>query len=127
MTPFAEALAGWHDFYLLVGTAAATLMGLLFVGLSFGIGAELERRREGIDAFVTPTMVHFIQVFVVAVASVAPIASASTLAILLGLMVVLNVQSGLRRVRQLHTFHREDPFDWRDWLAKSAETTTVHW
>jgi hypothetical protein len=27
-------LAGWHDFYILAGTASATLVGLLFVGLS---------------------------------------------------------------------------------------------
>jgi hypothetical protein len=28
------AVSGWHDFYILAGTAAATLVGLLFVGLS---------------------------------------------------------------------------------------------
>jgi hypothetical protein len=27
-------LSGWHDFYVLAGTASATLVGLLFVGLS---------------------------------------------------------------------------------------------
>jgi hypothetical protein len=27
-------VGGWHDFYILAGTAAATLVGLLFVGLS---------------------------------------------------------------------------------------------
>jgi hypothetical protein len=27
-------VSGWHDFYLLAGTASATLVGLLFVGLS---------------------------------------------------------------------------------------------
>ena len=32
--PFQHALERWHDFYLLAGTAAATLMGLLFVSLS---------------------------------------------------------------------------------------------
>jgi hypothetical protein len=28
------AVGGWHDFYILAGTASATLVGLLFVGLS---------------------------------------------------------------------------------------------
>ncbi len=28
------AVSGWHDFYILAGTASATLVGLLFVGLS---------------------------------------------------------------------------------------------
>jgi hypothetical protein len=27
-------VSGWHDFYILAGTASATLVGLLFVGLS---------------------------------------------------------------------------------------------
>lgn len=31
---YRAAVGGWHDFYLLAGTAAATLVGLLFVGLS---------------------------------------------------------------------------------------------
>jgi uncharacterized membrane protein YoaK (UPF0700 family) len=31
---FQTAVGGWHDFYILAGTAAATLVGLLFVGLS---------------------------------------------------------------------------------------------
>jgi hypothetical protein len=31
---FLETLQGWHDFYLTSGAAAATLAGLLFVGLS---------------------------------------------------------------------------------------------
>src|SRR6478672_2514111 len=30
-------LAGWHDLYVTVGAAAATLVGLLFVGLSLHI------------------------------------------------------------------------------------------
>ena len=31
---YQTAAGGWHDFYILAGTAAATLVGLLFVGLS---------------------------------------------------------------------------------------------
>jgi hypothetical protein len=33
----------WHDFYLVSGTAAATLVGLLFVGLSLHLRAVLTR------------------------------------------------------------------------------------
>ena len=32
--PYQAEVSGWHDFYLLAGTASATLVGLLFVGLS---------------------------------------------------------------------------------------------
>lgn len=47
MDPFAETVTGWHDFYIMVGTAAATLVGLLFVGLSLNI--EMFRREETRD------------------------------------------------------------------------------
>ena len=33
-----EALHAWHEFYLLVGTAAATVLALLFVAVSLGAG-----------------------------------------------------------------------------------------
>jgi hypothetical protein len=31
---YQSTVSGWHDFYILAGTASATLVGLLFVGLS---------------------------------------------------------------------------------------------
>ncbi len=39
----AEALEGWRDFYLLVGTAGATLLALLFVAAT--LGRRLSDRR----------------------------------------------------------------------------------
>ncbi len=53
-------LAGWGDFYLLTGTAAATLTGLQFIVqtlLSSGSGGD--DPEEGIAAFGSPTVVHF--------------------------------------------------------------------
>lgn len=37
ITEFAEAVAGWNDFYMLAGSAAFTLLGLLFVAVLFHI------------------------------------------------------------------------------------------
>jgi hypothetical protein len=37
MEAFTQAVEGWHDFYLMIGTAAATLVGLLFVSLSLNV------------------------------------------------------------------------------------------
>jgi hypothetical protein len=34
----AQALKEWHDFYMLAGTAGATLLALLFVAVSCGVG-----------------------------------------------------------------------------------------
>jgi len=49
----------WHDFYILVGTASATLVGLMFVAASIGATVFNEDHRAALEAFITPTVVHF--------------------------------------------------------------------
>jgi hypothetical protein len=52
---FQDLVAGWHDFYTISGTAAATLVGLLFVGLSLHLRAVLSRAEMRSLARVTLT------------------------------------------------------------------------
>jgi hypothetical protein len=57
------ALESWHDFYLLTGTAAATLVALLFVAASVGAG-HLSRETAGrTRTYMSPVGVHFTAVF----------------------------------------------------------------
>jgi hypothetical protein len=58
MSP-SELLHEWHDFYVLIGTASATLIGLMFVAMSIGTTVFNERDRAALEAFITPTVVHF--------------------------------------------------------------------
>jgi hypothetical protein len=55
----AELLHDWHDFYVLVGTASATLVGLMFVAASIGSSVFTEEHRAPMTAFITPTVAHF--------------------------------------------------------------------
>jgi hypothetical protein len=59
----AEALKEWHDFYVLVGTAGATLLALLFVAVSLGAGYLTEERQSATRTFMSPVVVHFTSVF----------------------------------------------------------------
>jgi hypothetical protein len=43
----ADLIEDWHDFDLLVGTAAATLVGLMFVAASIGASIYTEKNRAG--------------------------------------------------------------------------------
>lgn len=52
---YQNLVAGWHDFYAISGTAAATLVGLLFVGLSLHLRAVLSRAEMRSLARVTLT------------------------------------------------------------------------
>ena len=73
----------WHDFYLLVGTASATLVGLMFVAASIGAQVFTERSREATRAFISPTVVHFGAVLFICMAVTVPSQTWVTLAVLL--------------------------------------------
>src|SRR5215472_3377674 len=68
----ADALKGWHDFYLLVGTAGATLLALLFVAVSLGIGFLTEERQGATRTFMSPVVIHFTSVFFLAAIALFP-------------------------------------------------------
>ncbi len=51
-------LAGWDNFYVIVGSAAGGLTGLTFVVIALIRDARTVRP-TGLRAFVTPTIVHF--------------------------------------------------------------------
>jgi hypothetical protein len=68
----ADALKGWHDFYLLVGTAGATLLALLFVAVSLGTGFLTEERRGATRTFMSPVVIHFTSVFFLSAVALFP-------------------------------------------------------
>jgi len=65
------ALAAWANFYMIVGSAAAALTGLQFVVVAF-IADKRAVSREGLEAFGTPTIVHFCAVLLLAAVLSAP-------------------------------------------------------
>ena len=69
-----ELLHAWHNFYVLIGTAAATLIGLMFVAASISASYMTEKHQAGIQSFYTPTVVHFATVLITCVLLVAPLA-----------------------------------------------------
>lgn len=65
---YQSLIQGWHDFYIIAGTASATLVGLLFIGLSLHLRAVLSRSEVRSLARVTLTnfgLLLFISLFMV--------------------------------------------------------------
>ena len=58
-----EALHAWHEFYILLGTAGATLLALLFVAVSLGTGFLSNKDQQGTRTFMSPVVIHFTSVF----------------------------------------------------------------
>ena len=63
----------WHDFYALVGTASATLVGLMFVAASVGTGVFTSERQVGLRTFLSPTVVAFSVVLATSLIGVLPV------------------------------------------------------
>jgi len=53
-----DALKDWHDFYLVIGMASATLIGAMFIVVSIGSGYLTEERAVSARPFLTPTTIH---------------------------------------------------------------------
>jgi len=56
--PAVPLLADWGNFYVIIGSAAAGLTGLMFVVITLGAEAQTISNEKGLRAFVTPTVVH---------------------------------------------------------------------
>jgi hypothetical protein len=50
---------GWESYFTLLGTAAAGLIGLLFVVVTLTSGFDREKAQRGQSLYMTPTMLHF--------------------------------------------------------------------
>src|SRR5262245_10731397 len=70
---FAAALERWHDVFLLTGTAAVTLIGLLFVSLSFNLDVILHETRAHLLALARQAFLGFIYVMVVSLFCLEPL------------------------------------------------------
>jgi hypothetical protein len=73
--PLAETLAGWHEFYSLLGTASATLVGLLFVAATVCSGVFSSNRRAPLRVFMSASVVHFSGILAVCLIVLAPLQS----------------------------------------------------
>jgi len=84
----------WHDFYSLVGSASATLVGLMFIAVSLGSGRWMPRERALLTAsfsvFMSPTFIHFVYVLVTAIVLLVP---SITAAVLGGLLILVGLGS----------------------------------
>jgi hypothetical protein len=78
-------LATWQNFYVIIGSAAATLTGLLFVVIALVPTVRVSSPSSGIAAFSTPNLVHFGAALLVAAILSAPWQALWTAALLLGL------------------------------------------
>jgi len=78
-------LTTWENFYVIIGSSAATLTGLTFVVITLIAGARVRRESEALAAISTSTVVHFGAALLVAAILSAPWQALWYAGLLLGL------------------------------------------
>jgi hypothetical protein len=125
--PELPLLSNWQNFYMIIGTAAATLTGLMFVvtTLMAGIDGHLSTLNAAVSAFNTPTVVHFGTVLLLAGVLSAPWQTFSSLSLLLGLLGVGMVFYSIIVLRRMWRVpHYQSTLE--DWLWYMALPLLAH-
>ena len=84
-------LEHWHEFYVLVGTAAAALVALLFVATSIGVGVLSRDSAGPTRTYMSPIAFHFTSVLFVSAIALVPSHTLVSLGVLIGLNAVAGV------------------------------------
>jgi hypothetical protein len=96
-------LSTWDNFYVIIGSAGASLTGLMFVVITLSAQSSLRRSGEILGAFSTPSVVHFCSALGVAAIVCAPWQALWQPGLLLGLAGLsgmLYVRIVIRRMRR---------------------------
>lgn len=72
MTSFAHDVSSWETFYLLAGTAAATLVGLLFVAVSINIDSFRQNAYGDLQLYAALTFNCFFYVLLISLLFLVP-------------------------------------------------------
>ena len=78
-------LSAWQNFYVIVGSASATLIGLMFVVMTLIASRMRQASGEAAGAFATPNIVHFCAALLIAAMLSAPWPALWNVGLLLGI------------------------------------------
>lgn len=116
MSEMVIPIASWESYYVIAGSSAAALTGLQFVVIA--LVAEVQQRSSSgaaLEAFGTPTIVHFCVALLVSCTLSAPWMTITSPAIALGLIGVIGLVYAaivIRRARRQTDYHPV----FEDWL-----------
>jgi len=101
--PLGEA---WHDFYLMAGTAAVTLVGLLFVSLSLHVEILFRREHQDFRELAAQAFQGYLYVLISALAFLLPAHNGVVLAFMYGVINLVMLVRTFARVPAFFAAHR---------------------
>jgi hypothetical protein len=108
-------LAKWESFYVIVGGAAAALIGLQFVVLTLIAERPQLTAPEAATAFATPTIVHFGTALLVAALTRVPWETITSVAVLWGIVGLFGTGYEVVVARRMRMQKAYQP-DLEDWM-----------
>jgi hypothetical protein len=108
-------LVAWETFYVIIGSSGAALTGLQFVVIALIADVKARTTARQIDAFATPTIVHFSAVLLVSAILSAPWHGLSKVSFALGACGMMGVVYGVIVVRRARLQIGYQPV-FEDWL-----------
>jgi hypothetical protein len=110
------SLAGWENFYVIVGSSAGALIGLQFVVITLIANTPIVPGQEQAGAaFATPTIVHFCVVLLLAGIQSAPWRGVGPVAVIWGLLGLGGIVYEIVVARRMQTQTAYAPV-FEDWL-----------
>ena len=111
-------LTTWQNFYVIIGSSAATLTGLMFVVMTLTARVPDRRSNEAQGAFASPTVVHFCTALFVAAILSAPWQALWNAGLLLGLCGLGGVTYFVIVVRRVRRARHQTDYQpvLEDWL-----------
>ncbi len=77
-------LSDWHEFYGLLGTAAAALVALLFVAASIGASVLTPERAGATRTFMSPVVFHYTNVLFLSLIALVPTQTPQSFGLIIG-------------------------------------------
>ena len=118
-------LAAWESFYVIVGSSGAALTGLQFVVIALIPTSQLVGSTREIEAFGTPTIVHFCSVLLLSAILSAPWHSLSNAALALGACSIAGISYSLVIIRRARRQTGYRPV-FEDWLFFAVLPLLAH-
>ncbi len=104
-------LEDWHDFYILLGTAAAALVALLFVAASIGASVLTPGRSRATRTYLSPVLFHYAAILFASLVSLIPTQTPLWLGISVGSIALIGLLYSIFVCLQLIRDHVADVAD----------------
>ena len=87
---------GWGEFFFMIGSSAAALIGLMFVVVTLTAGRDRQEVERGKHLYTSPIVWHLAVVLTLSGAAIAPTVSATIYGYAAGGLAILGVGLGIR-------------------------------